>query len=153
MIGNAVHPTGRTVRRRLTLVNSLVTVTSEASGEADEDTPGRRLQLYIAARWTRPKGGMKGLAGVVGTTTETMYAWFRGDQEPNMGHLRAVADALGVRRAVLVAVMDGDPLPGEGLPVRVEARLRYLERELEYLRAQQVDGASPGRSAPHETTG
>lgn len=121
----------------------------------EEDSPGRRLEGYIKARWTRRKGGMLKLAGLIGSSTETMYAWFRGDSEPSMAHLRAVADQLGVRRAVLVAVLDGDPLPGEtdSVPVSLEARLRAVESELQSLRAQSTTAGSPAQRARSSNAG
>lgn len=95
------------------------------------------------------------LAGEIGSSTETLYAWFRGDSEPSMAHLRELSDKLGVRRAVLVAILDGDPLPGESeqIPESVETRLRAIEAELATLRARSAVEGPPGQSAPLERAG
>lgn len=178
MGSKAARLTDDTVRPRLSLVNTFMPMDRQSGIEQDEEeTPGRRLEGYVKARWTRRQGGIQKLAADIGTSTETMYAWFRGASEPNMGHLRGLADQLGVRRAVLVAVLDGDPLPGEsdggvssgqaeaisGLVALlrplveqstdgVEARLRAVEAELE-LRAVPTGVERPARSAPRERAG
>jgi transcriptional regulator with XRE-family HTH domain len=142
-----------------------------AGTDEDENAPGRRLEHYIKARWTRRNGGILKLAGNIGASTETVYAWFRGESEPSMAHLRLLADQLGVRRAVLVAVLDGDPLPGEAEHATgasagainalsdvlrplvdqstegIEARLRAVEAELLHRDPRGAE-ASQGRSAP-----
>jgi hypothetical protein len=111
--------------------------------DEDAEMPGRRLERYIKARWTRRNGGILGLANAIGSSTETIYAWFRGDNEPSMAHLRSVADNLGVRRAVLVAVLDGDPLPGESPDL--DARLRTLELTVERLAQRAIEAPSGPR--------
>lgn len=95
------------------------------------------------------------LASEIGSSTETLYAWFRGDSEPSMSHLRELSDKLGVRRAVLVAILDGDPLPGESeqIPETLETRLRAIEAELLSLRGQPAAEGLPGQSAPLERAG
>lgn len=153
MSSNAARLTGRTVRPNLTLVNSLVSVDRQERAEGERDAPGARLERYIRARWTRREGGIRMLATQIGSSTETIYSWFRGDAEPSMAHLRALADALGVRRSVLVAVFDGDPLPGESLDAdQVESRLRAVEAGLALL-ARQAGAALPEPGAPRATTG
>lgn len=127
--------------------------TDEGEDDASTDAPGRRLERYIKERWTRDKGGMRGLATAIQSSTETMYSWFRGESEPSMAHLRAIADKLGVRRSVLVAILDGDPLPGETTePESVESRLRSLEGVASLL-TRQIAAVLPEPPAPHETTG
>lgn len=147
---------GQTVRPRLSLVNTLVPMDRQGgTDQPDENTPGRRLERYIKGRWTRRQGGILGLASAINSSTETIYAWFRGDSEPSMAHLRELADKLGVRRAVLVAILDGDPLPGEAEQVSevLEARLRAIEAELQSLREHTGAEESRGRSAPRATAG
>lgn len=151
MTGITAGPTGSTVRPRLTLVNRVVSVDRRLGTEqADEDAPGRRLERYIKARWTRKQGGIVKLASEIGSSTETIYAWFRGETEPNMSHLRALAEKLGVRRSVLVAVLDGDPLPGETAdPESFGDRLRLLEATVARLVEPALDGReTQARRAP-----
>lgn len=105
MTGIHARLAGSTVRSRLTLVNSLVPV------DNPERTVGG-LEEFIRARWDRSRGGITGLAKSIGSSTESIYAWFRGDSEPSMAHLRELAIALDVTRAELVMALDGSgPTP------------------------------------------
>lgn len=82
---------------------------------------------------------MRGLAAGIGTSTETLYGWFRGDAEPSLGHLRALAEALEVRRVELLAVLDGEqpgelPAPARGeLAEVLENQNRLIERQVAAL--------------------
>lgn len=149
-----VRLAGRTVRRRLTLVNTLLSMDNHDGAEGPEDAPGRRLERFVKAHWERRDGGILKLAEKIGSSTETIYAWFRGDNEPSMAHLRAIADLLGVRRSVLVAVLDGDPVPVEGdrLPDALEGRLRAIEAALA-LQGRPAGEERPAQSAPHARAG
>lgn len=115
MTGIAALSTGRTVLPRLTVVNSVVTVDRQGStDEEGDDKPGRRLERYVKERWGRRQGGILALASKIGSSTETVYSWFRSDSEPSMSHLRALAEALGVKRSDLVAILDGSaPTSGD----------------------------------------
>jgi hypothetical protein len=117
-----------------------------------EDVPGRRLERYIKERWTRQQGGMRGLAAKIGASSETVHSWFRVDgPEPSMAHLRAVADALGVRRSVLVAVLDGDPLPGESNDPELTDRLVAVEATVKLLTRQSNATAEALDALRHST--
>ena len=96
-----------------------------------DEKSGRRLERYIRGRWGRDRGGISGLCTTVGVARESMYAWFRGDTDPTLEHLRLIAEALGVSRAQLLAAMDGEasvvPIDGDLerlVEERVEAALR-----------------------------
>ncbi len=143
---------GQTVRPALSLVNSVVTMDRQGRTDDDAQEPGRRLERYIKARWTRREGGIRKLAAEIGASPETVHAWFRGTNEPSMAHLRAIADKLGVRRAVLVAVLDGDPLPGETDGADLEERIRGLEGAVALLTRQAAE-APPALRAPRDSTG
>ena len=95
----ADHLAGRTVRPYLTLVNRVVTMRAEE---------GERLRGYVEAHWNRRKGGVRGLCRKLNASPETIYSWYRGETEPNLGSLEALATALEVRRWEIVAAMDGD---------------------------------------------
>lgn len=79
-----------------------------SSDTSSEETSGSRLRAYVDSHWDRKRGGIRGLAAALNTTAETMYEWFRGEREPSLAHLRAMADAFGVTRSEIVAAMDGD---------------------------------------------
>lgn len=114
-----------------------------------EEAGGRRLEAYVKSRWPRARGGMRKLAAEVGMTPETLYSWFRGDFEPNLGTLRVMASVLGVRRIDLVAALDGEgDTPGQP----VEARLRAVEGAVSLL-MQQADVALPTQDAPRKRAG
>lgn len=130
MAGTTARLTRDTVRPRLMLVNSLVPVNAETP-DTSEETPGTRLRDYIDARWNRRNGGILGLAKRLNASTETMYAWFRGDQEPSLDHLTRLADALGVQRWEILAAMDG-AAPVVPLDALTEAMMRRVaERVLD----------------------
>lgn len=107
--------TGRTVPKRLTLVNSVWTVRAEE---------GDRLRAYIEARWPRSKGGMRGFGRASGITPETIYSWFRGDTSPSWENLGVIASTLEVKRFQLVAAMDG-----EAPVVRLDSATREALRQ------------------------
>lgn len=143
MTGNAERLTGTNVRPRLTLVNTLVRVPAAT----DVNEPGRRLEGYVKEHWTRRDGGIRKLAARMGTSAETLYAWFRGETEPNLAHLRSLAELLEVSRADLVAVMDGETPAGA-----VEERLRALEAAVALL-ARSAAEAPQVPSAPRQKVG
>ena len=73
---------------------------------------------------------MRSFAKAIGTTAETLYSWFRGEAEPNLGYIREMAKVLGVRRSEIVAALDGEvpPVPmGEEL---ADAIAREVARQL-----------------------
>lgn len=125
----------------------------DSQGRADEPSAGgpSEFEQLVRERWPRSKGGILGLAREIGSTTETIYAWFRGDNEPNMGHLAGLATALGVSPAALVAALDGDPYPAPPSDT-VEARLRALEAAVALLGLEGV-AALQERSARRESAG
>lgn len=117
-----------------------------------EQAAGARLEAFIRLRWTRRDGGIKALAAGIGSSTETVYSWFRGDVEPNMGHLRELARMLNVSRSQIVAALDG-----EAEPLEVETRLAAVEETLADLlrssRTSPAGAASPERSARERRAG
>jgi hypothetical protein len=94
-----VGATVKTVHRRQHVVNTLPTVRTDQ---------GDRLRQFIERRWPRSRGGLRGFCAAAGIHPETLYAWFRGETEPNLGSLGQLAATLGVRRWEIVAAMDGD---------------------------------------------
>lgn len=44
----------------------------------------------------------------MGVAPETVYGWFRGDNDPSLGALATMAALLGVSRWEIVAAMDGE---------------------------------------------
>jgi hypothetical protein len=146
----AASLTERTVRPRLTLVNTLVPMVRAERTKGLREAAGRRLERYVKERWPRGKGGMRGLASVIGSSPETMYSWFRGDTEPGMAHLRELADKLETTRAILVAVLDGEPAD---VAEPIEVRLRAVEAELESLRALRAVAGSQVPPVPDGTAG
>jgi transcriptional regulator with XRE-family HTH domain len=131
--------TEHTVHPRLTVVNTLRTVSTEK---------GRRLRQFIEARWGRGRGGMRGLCEASGITPETLYAWFRGDNEPSLGLLAQLAEALGVSRWEIVAAMDGEIAARPGDP-RLEAYVRSLvDRELAARGLPPPAAEPPSRAKP-----
>ena len=73
-----------------------------------DKTSGRRLERYIKARWGRDRGGMRGLCKLTSFVPETLYTWFRGDNEPSLESLAEIAAVLGVTRSAILAAMDGE---------------------------------------------
>lgn len=180
MTDNAARLTEETVRPALTLVNRLVPMVSEGSTDEGEDAPGRQLERFVKDRWPRSKGGMRGLAKQIGVVPETLYAWFRGDSEPSMAHMREMAPRLDVTRSQIVAILDNtlagavhstrsapaDPPSPDPLLVELRDSLRQAQREradlrervaaLEAaakLRDQSDDGADDASQARHQTGG
>jgi len=82
-----VHP-------RASGVNTLVTVA------------GKDFERFVRARWSREKGGIRGLSRETGIAPETIYRWFR-DEQPELSSLAPLARVLGVNRYELVAAFDG----------------------------------------------
>lgn len=109
---------------------------------------GRNLEAYVKARWrTVGQRGMVGFAEASGVTRETLYSYFRGDVEPRMGNLAAMARALGVNRADMVAAMDGYDL----IAAQREVIAREVEAAVAPLRALMRDaGLLPAATAPAE---
>jgi transcriptional regulator with XRE-family HTH domain len=141
MTEHSARLTDRTVLRPLTLVNSVVTVSTE-----NPDTPGSRLRDYIDARWTRRQGGKLGLARKLNVSTETMYAWFRDDgHPPNLDHLARLAEALKVSRSEILAAMDG-----EAPAVRLDHRFREA---IEAAVEAALDERLGPRREPRERSG
>lgn len=91
-----------------------------------DKTSGRRLERFVKSRWTRDRGGIRALAKEIGAVPETLYSWFRGDTDPSLEALAELGRALGLRRSVLVAAMDGE-VPSvpvdEDLVALIDARL------------------------------
>ena len=106
---------------------------------------GDRLRAFIEARWTRRDGGLRGLCRKIGVVPETLYGWLRGDNDPSLGGLAALADALGVSRWQIVAAMDGET---EIVPL--DDRTRQAIRE-EVRAAVAEDRAQ--RGSPREQSG
>ena len=108
-------PSVRTVHSGRALVNIFRTVNAEQ---------GDRLRVFVETHWGRRKGGMRGFCRAVGTTPETLYSWFRGETDPSMSSLAAIADALKVKRYEIVAVMDGEgvvaPVDAAALADRIQ---------------------------------
>jgi DNA-binding phage protein len=131
-------------------VNSLLT------DMAGSSTPGRNLERYVRERWRAIGGkrGMVGLCAAAGVTREALYGWFRGDVEPRLGNLSALAEALHVERAELVAAMDGYDLAAaqrEVIAREVEAAvapLRQLMRDAGLLPAAKAPAAMPRGARP-----
>jgi len=73
-------------------------------------TEGRRFERFARDHWTG-EGGMRGLCKEAGITPETLYRWFRGGTDPDLGSVRQLASALKVNRAELVAAIDGQLPP------------------------------------------
>lgn len=121
--------TARTVRPNLTVVNTLVPTVDETSG--------RRLERYVRQRWSREQGGITGLASETGITRETLYTWFRGETDPSLSNLAALAAALKVRRTEILAAMDGE---APTIPLDVEFETRVEQRVLEVLRRELGGG-------------
>lgn len=122
----------------------------DSQGRADDPSGGpSAFEMLVRERWPRSKGGILGLAREIQSTSETIYSWFRGDNEPNMGHLAGLAKALGVSRAELVAALDGDPYPAPPVD-SVEARLRALEAAVALLGLEGA-AALQARSALRES--
>jgi transcriptional regulator with XRE-family HTH domain len=113
------------------------------SDTASPDTTGSRLRAYVDDHWDRKRGGIRGLAVAINTTAETMYEWFRDEREPSLAHLRALAEAFGVRRSAIVAAMDGDE-PAPALSAQaMETILAQLEPRLEALLDERVGPRRP----------
>lgn len=73
-------------------------------------TSGERLRAYVLRQWKGGRG-MVGLSEASGIARDRLYAWFRGDVEPTLGSLGELAAALNVRRAEVVAAIDGELPP------------------------------------------
>ena len=102
----------RKVLRYPTPVNRLVTVNAEEEA-IEAQRRGERLQVFLTARW-RELGGKRGISGIAATAgvhRDTLYHWFSGEGEPSLTALRSLADAVKVRRAEIVAAIDGQLPP------------------------------------------
>ena len=77
---------------------------------------GKRLKAALDGFYPRARGGLRKLADDAKIGPETLYRWFRGTTEPDLGSLARVAAACKVRRVDLVAVMDGVPAPTQKEP-------------------------------------
>jgi transcriptional regulator with XRE-family HTH domain len=126
----------------------------EGALEAADTPAGRRLEAFVRSRWTRQQGGIQGLASAIGSSTETVYSWFRGDAEPSMAHLRTLAEKLGATRSELVAILDGDQAAQsvELDPEQLEVRLRALEAAVALL-GLEAGEALRERRAPQVKAG
>jgi hypothetical protein len=106
----------------------------------------QRFEAFVRARWKSVgKGGIRGLSRQMNATPETIYAWFRRENEPQLGSLAQLAEALQTSRAEIVAAMDGYDLTAarrDAIAEEVQAAVGPL-REL--LRAA---GLLPGATAP-----
>lgn len=70
---------------------------------------------------------MRGLCGAAGIAPETLYRWFRGETEPDLGSIRQLADALTVTRAEIVAAIDGQLPPPDFRRELGEAMREFLQ--------------------------
>lgn len=114
----------------------------------DPDSPGRRLERYISSHWSRQKGGIRGLASKMGTTPESMYAWFRNETEPTLGSLTKIAEALSVSRVDVLAAMDGELLePSEDRTREIAQQVAeaVILRAIEQGRLTALPQTPPGR--------
>jgi transcriptional regulator with XRE-family HTH domain len=116
-----------------------------------EETEGSRLRLYVDRFYPRSRGGIEQLAEDAGLRRATLYAWFSGKASPDLASLTLLARTLGVTRAEIVAVMDGqdlDALRRQQIAEEVEAAvrpLRDLMRDAGLLRGGTTpDGAARG---------
>jgi transcriptional regulator with XRE-family HTH domain len=73
---------------------------------------GDRLRAFVEMRWSRKRGGIRGLCREMNVAPETAYGWFRGDNDPSLGALATMAAILGVKRWEIVAAIDGDEAVG-----------------------------------------
>lgn len=110
---------------------------------------GQRLETFVREHWTT-KGGMRGLCSEAGIAPETLYRWFRGETEPDLGSVRQLADALKVTRAEVVAALDGQLPPPNWqteLAAEVERGMRTVlaEQGLALQRAERPERAAPAR--------
>lgn len=124
----------------------------ERAVQSEDSTPGRRLEAFIRQRWTRRQGGITKLATAIGSSTETMYSWFRGSAEPSMAHLRSLAAVLGVSRSEIVSVMDGEREELE-LVDRVQALEETVAELLRRSRPSSAGEAWPVQSSRGERAG
>lgn len=148
MTAVTTHSTARTVRPRLTVVNSVVPTVSENRTPDGTDTPGRRLERYITARWGRGKGGIRGLCSATNIAPESMYAWFRGETEPQLGSLTKIAEALGVSRVEVLAAMDGqlaEPSEEQARRIAREEALTVLQEAIDAGRIRVLPETPPER--------
>lgn len=90
-----------------------------------------------------------GLARSIGSTSETIHSWFRGDSEPSIAHLRDLARELKVSRWEIVAILDGDEVPSRADPEELPRRVRQLELAVDAL-AQRAIAGEPERALPRE---
>lgn len=100
--------TRETVRNTVTVVNTLVTDMPRVPEHTARREAGRRLKATLDELYPRGRGGLRKLADEAKVGPETLYRWFRGDSEPDLGTLRRVAAACKVSRTDLVAAMDDD---------------------------------------------
>lgn len=108
----------------MTFVNTLVTVVARVPEHDERREAGRRLKAALDRLYPRSRGGLRRLADDAKIGPETLYRWFRGDSEPDLGTLRRLAQACGVSRTALVAAMDGEEISTpdpEQEPVWVQA--------------------------------
>lgn len=118
------------------------------------ETEGARLQVFLDGFYPRKEGGIARLADDAGIRRATFYPWFRGEAEPDLKTLNALADALSrkanrpVTRAEIVAAMDGHDLEADRrarIAEEVEeavAPLRQLMRDAGLLRAGEAPDAN-----------
>jgi len=129
----------------VTFVNTLVTVSPRVPEHDAKKAAGRRLKAALDGYFPRARGGLRGLAEEASIGPETLYRWFRGDSEPDLGTLARVAVACGVSRTVLVAAMDGEEVPFDQPPAwasELMAEVRMLRDEsLAVAAARAVDVA------------
>lgn len=100
----------------MTFVNTLVTVSTRIPEHDAKQAAGARLKKALDGYYPRARGGLRKLSDEAKIGPETLYRWFRGDSEPDLGTLARVAAACGVTRTALVAAMDGEPVPVEQAP-------------------------------------
>lgn len=88
---------------------------------------------------------MRGFCRAISVQPETLYGWFRGDNDPSLGSLAAMAEKLAVKRYEIVAAMDG-----EGPTVVLDSETRRAIRD--EIAAVLSEQPAP-RSVPRGSSG
>lgn len=104
-------------------------------------TEGGRLRKYLADRFDGRYGWVTRLSRESGVKRGTIYGWFSGAAQPDLGTLAQIATSLKVPRAALVAAMDDEPLSdppsaAELVPAVQRAVTEAMDRNLSASAAQ-----------------